>query len=75
MIETRHLGSVLGVIEHETQAGVVLRQPFSGRIALPRSAILNIASLNASAMPEGLETNLPPQTVADLLEFLSPTVK
>ena len=75
VIETRHLGSVLGVIEHETQAGVVLRQPFSGRIALPRSAILNIASLNASAMPEGLETNLPPQTVADLLEFLSPTVK
>lgn len=75
VIETRHLGSLLGVIENETTAGVVLRQPLNGRIAIPQSAVLDLQNLNLSAMPEGLETNLAPQAVADLLEFLTPRLR
>ncbi len=71
-IESRHLGSVLGVIENETPAGIVLRQPLGGQLLLPRVAVMPVTSLEISAMPEGLEKDLAPQAVADLLEYLMP---
>jgi hypothetical protein len=37
---------------------------------LPRSAIRGMKSSGQSLMPEGLEQNLTPQGMADLLEFI-----
>jgi putative heme-binding domain-containing protein len=76
IVETRHLGHLLGTLENETPAGINLRR-FDGseRIALPRSALGSVTSLDISAMPEGLEAGLSLQSVADLLEYLAATPK
>jgi len=71
VVTTRHWGNLLGVVENETPAGLVLRG-FDGEIVrLPRSSVLAVSSLEISAMPEGLEAGLAPQGVADLLEYLA----
>jgi putative heme-binding domain-containing protein len=71
VVETRHLGNLLGTIENETPAGINLRRADGELVALPRSAIGSVTSLEISAMPEGLEAGLSPQGVADLLEYLA----
>jgi putative membrane-bound dehydrogenase-like protein len=73
VVKTRHLGSLLGTIENETPAGISLRRLDGELLALPRSALGTVTSLGISAMPEGLETGLAPQSVADLLEYLAGT--
>ena len=74
-VETVPAGSLLGVIENETPAGVTLRRPYGERVALPRKAIRSITRLEVSAMPEGLEVGLTSEDVADLLEWLAATPK
>ena len=70
-VETVHLGSVLGWVEHETPAGLHLAQPYGGRITLPRAAIGMVIPLEVSAMPENLEAGLSREAIADLLTWLS----
>lgn len=72
VIETAHVGSVLGSVEHETPAGLHLERPSDGRMRLPRRAIGSGMRLEVSAMPENLEAGLSPEAVADLLEWLAP---
>jgi putative heme-binding domain-containing protein len=75
VVETAHLGRLLGLVEHETPAGVHLLRPFDGRVALPRVAIRSVTRLEMSAMPEGLDAGLTAQAVADLLEWLAPAAR
>jgi putative heme-binding domain-containing protein len=70
LVETRDGESFLGVIASETGSAVTIRQAFGMETNVLRSRIRKIQSQGLSLMPEGLEENLMPQGVADLLEFL-----
>lgn len=74
-VATVSAGSLLGVVENETSAGITLRRPYGERVALPRKAIRSITRLEVSAMPDGLEAGLTPEDIADLLEWLAAAPK
>lgn len=69
-IETKEGEHLLGFLESESSASVTLRQAGGIRKTLARSSILKLASQEQSLMPEGLESGLTPQEVADLIEFI-----
>jgi putative heme-binding domain-containing protein len=59
-----------GIVTLETDALVTLRQSGGQDVVIPRSRIASMSSSGLSLMPEGLETGLSLQDVADLLSFL-----
>ncbi|MHA3772835.1 PVC-type heme-binding CxxCH protein [Verrucomicrobiota bacterium sgz303538] len=61
---------LLGLLAGETTNNITLRTPDGNEQAILRSDIREIKSLNRSLMPEGLESVLKPQDVADLIGFL-----
>jgi len=70
VVELKDGGSLAGMISEETAGSIKLR-----RVGAPEETILrpNIAKLTSSAislMPEGLESSIPPQAMADLISFL-----
>lgn len=70
VIELKDGGAVSGMITEENAGSIKLK-----RIGAPEETILrqNIAKMTSSAvslMPEGLEANIAPQEMADLLVFL-----
>ena len=62
-----------GIITAETATTVTLRRA-DGTDTVLRSRIEDLRSAGVSLMPEGLEKNIPPDEMADLLAFLA-TVK
>ena len=60
-----------GIVASESGSGITLLAADGKEIALVRSELDALASTNKSLMPEGLEKDLTPQDVADLLAFLS----
>jgi lambda repressor-like predicted transcriptional regulator len=48
-----------------------LRRAFGKEDVIPRDKIASMKSQGASIMPEGLESGLTPQDVANLLEFIT----
>ncbi|WP_406699828.1 PVC-type heme-binding CxxCH protein [Singulisphaera sp. Ch08] len=67
-------GRVLtGLIASETATAVTLRRQEGKEDVLLRAEIDEIAASGQSLMPEGLEKDLKPQEVADLLAFLGTT--
>ncbi|SIN81117.1 putative membrane-bound dehydrogenase domain-containing protein [Singulisphaera sp. GP187] len=67
-------GRVLtGLIASETATAVTLRRQEGKEDILLRAEIEEIAASGQSLMPEGLEKDLKPQDVADLLAFLGTT--
>ena len=69
-VETREGDSLTGIIAGESASGVTLRQAGGIETVLLRANILQLRSQGKSLMPEGLETGLSPQDMADLLEFI-----
>lgn len=68
---TRKDGStLLGIISAETPGGVTLRLPGGLDAAIARTDIQSTKTLPISLMPDGLESVLTAQDVADLLEHL-----
>ncbi len=64
-------GSVLtGILTAETATSITLRQQGGKDAVLPRTEIEELKSTGQSLMPEGLERNIPPQQMADLLAFI-----
>jgi putative membrane-bound dehydrogenase-like protein len=64
-------GTVLtGILTAETATSVTLRQQGGKDAVIPRSEIDELKSSGQSLMPEGLERNIPPQDMADLLSFI-----
>jgi putative heme-binding domain-containing protein len=59
-----------GILTLETETLVTLRQSGGQDLVLPRARIATMSSSGLSLMPEGLETGLSLQDVADLLSFL-----
>ena len=64
-------GTVLtGILATETATSITLRQQGGKEAVIPRSEIDELKSSGQSLMPEGLERNIPPQDMADLLSFI-----
>jgi putative heme-binding domain-containing protein len=68
--ETRDGELVLGVMDSENADTVVLRQPGGLKRTLPRSTLTRVEFTSSSLMPEGLEANLSPQELRDVVAFL-----
>ncbi len=54
-----------------TSASVTHRQADGKKNVIPRANIAKMRSQDMSVMPEGLESGLTPQDMADLLEHIS----
>jgi putative membrane-bound dehydrogenase-like protein len=59
-----------GVLASETSTGVTLKQAEGKSITLRRDEIDELHSDGVSFMPEGLERDIPPQDMADLISFI-----
>ena len=59
-----------GLIAEESAAGLTLRRAGGLEDAIARPEIEEIAALGRSLMPEGLEADLPPDAMADLIAYL-----
>lgn len=71
VVETKDDESYVGLVVNETSASVTVRQAYGKENVIPRANIAKMRSQGQSVMPEGLEQNLTPQDMADLLEFIS----
>ena len=65
-------GAVAGILASESPAGVVLRMPGAAERPIAAADIAKIERPAQSLMPDGIETGLTPQQMADLLEHLAP---
>jgi putative membrane-bound dehydrogenase-like protein len=64
-------GTVLtGILAAETATSITLRQQGGKEAVIARSEIEELRSTGQSLMPEGLERNIPPQDMADLISFI-----
>jgi putative heme-binding domain-containing protein len=70
-IETRDEESLLGIVVNESATSVTLRQAYAKETVIFRDQILTMRSQGISIMPEGLESELTPHALADLLEFIA----
>ena len=70
LVETKDGESVVGIIGDESAASVTLRQANGIEAPVFRANILSMQSQGQSLMPEGLESGLSQQGMADLLEFI-----
>ena len=71
LVETKDEESLVGIIASENANTVTVREAFGKETVVPRLTIKTIRSLGQSLMPEGLESGLAPQGMADLLEFIA----
>jgi putative membrane-bound dehydrogenase-like protein len=59
-----------GLMVGQSAAGVTLRQQGGGDKTVPRGEIESVRATGRSLMPEGLETTLSDQDLADIIEYL-----
>jgi putative heme-binding domain-containing protein len=59
-----------GVLTAETSTSVTLKQAEGKTVTLSRDQIDGLQSDGVSLMPDGLEKNIPPQDMADLISFI-----
>jgi putative heme-binding domain-containing protein len=57
-------------VSASTESTVTIRQALGMDRVFNRSSLKRLKGLNVSLMPEGLLEGLPPQDIADLLEFI-----
>ena len=70
VVETRSGATVSGVIARESPTSVTLRREEGEEETLLRSNIAALRVSSVSTMPEGLEEEIDPDAMADLLEYL-----
>lgn len=63
--------SITGILASETSASITLLAAESKRATLLRSELDELRGTGKSLMPEGLERDLSPQAMADILAFLN----
>ncbi len=64
-----------GIIASESAAGVTLRRAEGKEDHVLRSQIDELTSTGKSLMPEGLEKDIPPDQMADIIAFIKSTPK
>lgn len=62
--------TIAGILSAETPAAVTFRQPGDKTVIVTRDEIEELKSSGVSLMPDGLEKNIPPPAMADLLAYL-----
>ncbi|MPZ17846.1 MAG: c-type cytochrome [Luteitalea sp.] len=70
-IQLKNSRSASGMIVNETSSSLTIKRPGGVEETILRQNIEQIRSSGMSIMPEGLETAITPQEMADLLEFLT----
>ncbi len=70
-VETKDEESFIGLVANETATTVTMHQAFGKENVIQRSQIKKLKSQENSLMPEGLESGLKTQDIADLLEYIS----
>lgn len=68
-LETKSGDTYLAVLSGDNPSAVTLKMPNGEAIQVPRSEISTLRSSDRSMMPDGLESGLSNQEMADLLEF------
>ena len=69
-VETKDDETLQGILVDETPVSITLRQSYAKDTVIPRANIASIRSRGRSIMPDELEVDLKPQSMADLLEFI-----
>ncbi|QDU29879.1 Cytochrome c [Anatilimnocola aggregata] len=59
-----------GLLAAETSTSITLKQPGGKTLTLARDEIEQLKATGVSLMPDGLEKNIPPADMADLLAYL-----
>jgi putative heme-binding domain-containing protein len=62
--------AITGILAAETSTSVTLKETAEKETTLRRDEIEQLASNGVSLMPEGLEKEIPPQSMADLISFI-----
>jgi putative heme-binding domain-containing protein len=62
--------TIVGLIAEETPNNLTIRQADGTAVPIPRNEIDQIESTGISYMPEGLESQIDHQAMADLLAYL-----
>jgi putative membrane-bound dehydrogenase-like protein len=70
-ISTKDSETIAGTILNESPRGILIHQASGLKRFVPISNVEQILSEGTSLMPEGLESGLSPQDMADLLEFIT----
>jgi putative heme-binding domain-containing protein len=71
VIETQAGRTLTGLIAEESASSLTLRQADGSSEFISRSEIKALSTLGISLMPEGLESVITPQAMADLIHFLT----
>jgi putative membrane-bound dehydrogenase-like protein len=71
LVETKSGDTLTGIIASETGASLTVRQPFGVDTVVLRADLKRVQSQNLSLMPEGIETGMSKQDMADLLEYIA----
>ena len=70
IVETKDGRLLTGILAGETPTSITLRGPLAQETSLLRSEIAKIEAAPGSLMPNGLETTISRQDLADLLAYL-----
>jgi len=70
LVETRDGQDVLGILAADTPASITVRQAYGKETIIQRSNIKRMTSQGKSLMPDGLETGMSVQDMADLITFI-----
>jgi putative membrane-bound dehydrogenase-like protein len=71
LLESKEAQSVFGVLADENPWVVTVKQLNGNTLLWPISNIRSLSRMSWSLMPEGLESGLTPQDLADLMEFIT----
>ncbi|HEX5170155.1 MAG TPA: PVC-type heme-binding CxxCH protein [Cyclobacteriaceae bacterium] len=69
-LETKSGEVHMGIVDVETDQFITIKKMGGASVTVDKKDIKNFESLGTSLMMEGLETNMTPQDMADLLAFL-----
>jgi putative membrane-bound dehydrogenase-like protein len=69
-IELSDKTTTAGVVAAETPSSITLHQPGGLETTVPRDRIVSMHIAETSAMPEGLESQIDPQAMADLIAYI-----
>ena len=75
VVTTKKGQSLTGLIATETASSITLRRGEKAEDVLLRSQIDEISATGKSLMPDGLETQLSKQDLADLIDYLLTVVR
>jgi putative membrane-bound dehydrogenase-like protein len=62
--------AVSGLLSAETSTSLTLKQPGGKVLTVGRDEVEQLKATGVSLMPDGLEKNIPPESMADLLAYL-----